>query len=331
VGDFLAFLRAQLVFEPLHVGFVAGEGLDEVGARHTATLDRQRHDFPFVLAYDIQRAADIAQQLVVNARYQLEQREVLGHGLHRLAGAGVVAAILLQCLLGFVEQRAQMVEALGGEYRVKRAVIFIIIGVVRIIGVVFALGFFFLGFFCLGLGAFCKGRLTIAGGGGSAVIVRVEVAGNDVGQAPLFEGDLVEFTNDKIYRTWPERNRMQHFTNAFLDALGDFDFAFAGQQFDGAHFAHVHAHRVGGAARFGFNRRKYRCRFFRRHFVSVVGVVGHQQLGIGGFFDHRDAHVVDHLDDVFHLVGVGNRIRQVVVHFGIGQVALFLAKCDQQF
>src|SRR5690606_31276726 len=175
------------------------------------------------------------------------------------------------------------------------------------------------------------GRFTVAGGGGSAVIVRVEVAGNDVGEATLFEGNLVEFTDDEVDGAWPERHRVQHFTNAFLDALGDFDFAFAGQQFDGAHFAHVHAHRVGGAARFGFNSRKYRGCFFRRHFVSVVGVVSHQQLGIGGFLDHRDAHVVDHLDDVFHLVGVGNRIRQVVVHLGVGQVALFLAKGDQQF
>ena len=38
---------------------------------------------------------------------------------------------------------------------------------------------------------------------------------------------------------------------AVLDALGDLDFAFARQQFDRAHLAHVHAHRVGGAAEFG--------------------------------------------------------------------------------
>jgi len=122
------------------------------------------------------------------------------------------------------------------------------------------------------------------------------------------------------------------FTDAFFNALGDFDFTFAGEQLNGAHLAHVHAHRVSSTARFVFYGSQYCSSFFGGDFVTTVRTFVHQQLfGIGGLFDHRDAHIVDHLDDVFDLIGVGNRIRQMVVHFGIGQVTLFLAKGDQQF
>ena len=57
------------------------------------------------------------------------------------------------------------------------------------------------------------------------------------------------------------RQSGQQLTDAFLDALGDDDFALAGEQFHRAHLAHVHAHRVGGAAGFGFNGGQRRCSF----------------------------------------------------------------------
>jgi len=50
------------------------------------------------------------------------------------------------------------------------------------------------------------------------------------------------------------RDGLHHGLQAAFDALGDFDFAFARQQLDRAHFAHVHAHRVGGAAEFAVHR-----------------------------------------------------------------------------
>jgi hypothetical protein len=40
---------------------------------------------------------------------------------------------------------------------------------------------------------------------------------------------------------------------------------------------------------------------------------------------HRDAHIVDHVDDVFDLFGIDDVVRQVIIDFGIGQEALFLA------
>ncbi len=59
------------------------------------------------------------------------------------------------------------------------------------------------------------------------------------------------------------RDRLHHGHQAAFDALGDFDFAFAGQQFHRAHFAHVHAHGVGGAAEFGVHggQRGFGCFF----------------------------------------------------------------------
>ncbi len=40
---------------------------------------------------------------------------------------------------------------------------------------------------------------------------------------------------------------------------------------------------------------------------------------------HRNAHVVDHVDNVFDLLGIDDVIRQVIIDFGVGQEALFLA------
>jgi hypothetical protein len=49
---------------------------------------------------------------------------------------------------------------------------------------------------------------------------------------------------------------------AVLDALGDLDFAFAREQLDRAHLAHVHPDRVGRAAEFRIDRRQRDFRFF---------------------------------------------------------------------
>jgi hypothetical protein len=43
---------------------------------------------------------------------------------------------------------------------------------------------------------------------------------------------------------------------------------------------------------------------------------------------HRDAHVIDHADDLLDLLRIDDFIGQMIIHLGIGQVALFLAACD---
>src|SRR3546814_20522008 len=44
---------------------------------------------------------------------------------------------------------------------------------------------------------------------------------------------------------------------------------------------------------------------------------------------HLDTHAVDHADDVFDLLRVDHVVEEVIVDFGIGQVALFQALADQ--
>jgi hypothetical protein len=124
---------------------------------------------------------------------------------------------------------------------------------------------------------------------------------------------------------------MDHVLQAFLDPLGDLDFAFAGQELDRAHLAHVHAHRVGGAAEFGVEVDAAASALL----VDVVGGdgrrrLGHQQrLGVGGHVVDLDPHVVDHADDALDLLGVEDVVGQVIVDFGVGEVAALLAEHDQ--
>ena len=127
------------------------------------------------------------------------------------------------------------------------------------------------------------------------------------------------------------RQRATHGIEAFLDALRDRDFAFARQQFDRAHLAHVHAHRVGRAAEFGVDGGRERLRGFLGGFVVGNDRLAHQQrLGVRCLFVHRDAHVVDHLHDVFDLLRIDDLGRQVVVDLGVGEEALFLTAGNQQ-
>ena len=96
--------------------------------------------------------------------------------------------------------------------------------------------------------------------------------------------DLVGEVEDLRDRHRARRDRHDHVLQAFLDPLGDLDFAFARQELDRAHLAHVHAHRVGRAAEFGverryrgfggFSRRRRRARSARRSDISSVSASG---------------------------------------------------------
>jgi hypothetical protein len=90
---------------------------------------------------------------------------------------------------------------------------------------------------------------------------------------------------------------------AGLDALGDGDFAFAAEQFDGAHFAQIHAHRIVGTvgvfARVGDGR---------LGFVALGDGFGRGGVVLGGFalffgVDDIDAHAVEFGHHVFDLLG----------------------------
>jgi len=95
--------------------------------------------------------------------------------------------------------------------------------------------------------------------------------------------------------------------------------------------AHVHAHRVGGSARFRLERSQRCDGFFRGGIVvGAARAFGQQQrLGVRCDFMHRDAHVVDHADDDFDLLGVDHVVWQQIVDLGVGQIALFAALLDE--
>ena len=127
------------------------------------------------------------------------------------------------------------------------------------------------------------------------------------------------------------RDRLDHVLQAVFDALGDFDFTFARQEFDRAHLAHVHAHRVGGAAEFGIDGRQRGLCLLDDVFISHRRRrIRHQQrFGVRRLVVDMDAHVVDHGDDVLDLLGVHHVVGQMIVDLGEGQVAALFAEHDQ--
>jgi len=85
---------------------------------------------------------------------------------------------------------------------------------------------------------------------------------------------------------------------AAFDALGDLDFALARQQLDRAHLAHVHAHRVGGAAELGVDGGQRRLGFLHGLLVR------HRRRGFGH----------EQILGLLHHVGLSERL------FGAGDV-----------
>ena len=129
------------------------------------------------------------------------------------------------------------------------------------------------------------------------------------------------------------RDGHDHVLQAGFDALGDHDFAFARQQLDRAHFAHVHAHRVGRAAEFGVNRRQRGFSFFfsflfRGHGRCVV--VQEQRFGVRRLLVHGNADVVERGNQRFQRLHIDHVVGEVVVDFGVGQVAARFAQLDQR-
>ena len=194
-------------------------------------------------------------------------------------------------------------------------------------------------FFQIGAGVY-RGVVLVVfvffGGGfrdrGFVALVGVDEAQKHVGQTGLAVAHPLVFAEDERGGLRETGEGGIDLLEAFLDALGDGDFAFPGEQFDGAHFTHVHAHRIGGAAEFAVHRDQGLSGFLGGSLVGFVdGVVVQQQfVGFRGHFPDGDPHVVDHVDDVFDLIGIDDIVGQVVVYFGVGQVALFFAFGDQE-
>ena len=129
------------------------------------------------------------------------------------------------------------------------------------------------------------------------------------------------------------RDRLHHRHQTAFDTLGDLDFAFTREQFDRAHFAHVHAHRVGRAAELAVHGGQGGFGFFFGFFLGGrrgAGVVEQQRLGVRRLFVHRHAHVVEHGDHDLQRFGIDQFVGQVVGDFAMRQVTARLAQFDQR-
>jgi len=157
-------------------------------------------------------------------------------------------------------------------------------------------------------------------------LFKVGEAGQDLGQAALALQVLVVFLQQQLDGEREAGQGGLHLVQAFLDALGDGDFAFAGEQFHRTHLAHVHADGIGGAANFGVDRRQQGHGFFGGGFVVAGGTrrgsVG-DGVGVRGGVVYFDADALEHRHDVFDLLRIDDVVGEVVVDFSVSQVALF--------
>ena len=160
-------------------------------------------------------------------------------------------------------------------------------------------------------------------------LVRVDEADNEVLHARLATDDPVGDFQERLDGRREVHHVILHLVEAVLNPLCDLDLTLACQQLDRSHFPHVHADRVGRAAKLGVDAREGGFGFLGSVIVRRSGVRQGNRLDVGHLLVHGDTHVVDHVDDVFDLFRVDDVVRQVVVDLRIGQVTLFLAAGNQ--
>src|SRR4051812_19671160 len=121
-------------------------------------------------------------------------------------------------------------------------------------------------------------------------------------------------------------DRLDHRQLAALDAAGDFDLAFAGEQRYGAHLAQVHADRVVGLVEGA--RREIELELFGafRRPIDRLDIVA-QVLLIG--VDDFDPGAAERVEQIIELVRRGDFRRQKLVHLVVEKVALLLADVDE--
>src|SRR6185437_6178054 len=112
---------------------------------------------------------------------------------------------------------------------------------------------------------------------------------------------------------------------AALDALGDLDFALAGEQRNGAHLAEVHAYRVVGL----FKRPGSKVKLDIIGLFTSLGLIFvaiSAELRFAG--ENVDTLGVDGGEKIVEIVGSGDVTRQQVIDLAIGEVPLLLTCID---
>ncbi|CSA69421.1 Uncharacterised protein [Vibrio cholerae] len=91
--------------------------------------------------------------------------------------------------------------------------------------------------------------------------------------------------------------------NTIFNALGNIDFTFTCQKLNRTHFTHIHTYWIGGAANLTLYARKCRGGCFSSIFVSDGSIIAEGKIiGIRCGFHHLNAHVINHLNNIFHLL-----------------------------
>ncbi|MNQ65753.1 hypothetical protein D3C85_802180 [compost metagenome] len=279
---------------PAFVDFVARELTQEIGAWHTCITYAQLHDRALLLTQTIQGTANTLDQAFELLRHQFDRHEQLGQGQQLGNRCLVVATVLFQRLAGDFHLIGHSAKALCGDDWIRTAFGFFLVirgfGFV-VVGIVIRLD----GFRVNRRRHFCRRRRN--------AVVRVDITAQNVGQATTFGGDAGVLGENMINRAREVRDCAHHFTDALFNTFGDFDFAFTCEELYRTHFAHVHAHWVGGTANVGLDRCQRGGCFFRSGLVGI-GVGQHKGVRIRSTLVYGDPHVVNHADDVFHLLRI---------------------------
>jgi hypothetical protein len=294
---------------------VAAEVADELVLREAALVHDDAAQLALLLANVVHLRAHQVAQLLDGLGREADGHQLFGQGLLGLGVRGRAVAFLVVDLVDLLEHAGDAVEALErfaleflellGE-RLGAALAVVVVFFVEFVEVFF-------------------GHVVVG-------LVGVREAVHDGRDDDLAFADRRGQAQDLGDGGGGGRDGFHHGHQAAFDALGDFDFAFARQQLDRAHFAHVHAHGVGGAAEFAVHRGERGFGFFLGFFHrggGGRGVVQEERFGVGRLLVHRHAHVVQHGDHDFHGLGVDQLVGQVVGDFAVREVAAGLAQRDQ--
>ncbi|MNU21434.1 hypothetical protein D3C71_96950 [compost metagenome] len=329
--DAVCMLAVHFAVNPVQIGFIAREDFDEVAARHAATIDCNIKDLLFDVAHFIHLAAQRVAQFLDDFCGEADAQQLIRNDLLCLDVWFRVVAL-------FLERFAHLVELLGdgrefGE-RITLQLFQLFARETR--GAGSGGGFFFFLFFFLFLFfVFFVIRRSGRSRSGDYRFCRIHIdqAVDDFVDLGFVFRDTFSSSNDFCNRGRACGDRLDHVAQAVFNTFCDVDFAFACQQFNRTHFAHVHTHRIGGTAEIGVDGRQ--CRFCSSFGFIIAGngrdVVGQQQgFCIRCLFVDRDTHVIEGTDDAFDRFRIDDVFRQVIVDFCVGQEAAFLTELDQR-
>ena len=320
-GVFLTAL--DVLRQPARVGLVLREGGDEVLARHAGIAHRDDHDLLLELAHLRHMGAQVEYERIKHARGELQLHELVRELLAGLERLRVARAVLVHRGERVRVRLGDRGEARGGLCRIRAGVDGLLLALGTFLTFLLVVGLL-IGLDQLQLGGVLRLGDDVGG-------VRVDEADDHVDETRLSCLHRLVGPQKEVIRRWIHRERAAHRIETFLDALGNPDLSLARQQLDGPHLAHVHANGVRRAAQLRIERRQRGRRLLDRLLIRGCGRLGgEQRLGVRRLLVHRNAHVVDGVDDVLDLLGIDDLGGQVVVHLRVGEVTLLLAARDEQ-